>query len=52
VSRLPVVSYAVAVAVARQAIREGVAERAVDDVDRHIAQAIWEPDYPEYEPAV
>jgi malic enzyme len=52
VSRLPSVSFAVAVAVARQAVRDGVAERSVDDIERHIAQAIWEPDYPEYEPAV
>ena len=51
VSRLPVVSFEVAVAVARQAVRDGVAEHPVEDIERHIAQAIWEPDYPEYEPA-
>ena len=51
VSRLPVVSFEVAVAVARQAVRDGVAELTVDDLERHIARAIWEPDYPEYEPA-
>jgi malate dehydrogenase (oxaloacetate-decarboxylating) len=51
VSRLPVVSFEVAVAVARQAVRDGVAELTVEDIERHIAQAIWEPDYPEYEPA-
>ena len=52
VSRLQAVSFEVAVAVAREAVREGVAQLAIEDIERHIAQSIWTPDYPEYEPTL
>ncbi len=44
------VAHTVAVAVAEQAIREGVAE-PVDDVEATIAAEMWEPDYLPYRPA-
>jgi malate dehydrogenase (oxaloacetate-decarboxylating) len=47
----PSVSLAVAAAVARQAVRDGVAQSAASDIERQIEETIWEPDYPEYEPA-
>jgi malic enzyme len=49
VARLRSVSFNVAVAVARQAVRDGVADVAEDAVEHHVGDAIWEPDYPEYE---
>ncbi|MEO8466545.1 MAG: NAD-dependent malic enzyme [Gammaproteobacteria bacterium] len=51
VARLRVVSVAVALAVAHQAVRDGVAGVSEDAVDRAVAAAVWEPDYPSLEPA-
>jgi malate dehydrogenase (oxaloacetate-decarboxylating) len=51
VVRLRSVSFAVAVAVAREAIREGVARALADElIDAAVKQTMWDPDYPEYEP--
>jgi malic enzyme len=50
VTRLRAVSFNVAVAVARQAVREGVADVPDDTIERHVREAMWEPDYPHYEP--
>jgi len=50
VARLRVVSVAVALAVARQAVRDGVAGVSEDAIDRAIAATAWEPDYPSLEP--
>jgi malic enzyme len=50
VARLRAVSFKVAVAVSRQAVREGVADVADDAIERHVDEAMWEPDYPDYEP--
>jgi malate dehydrogenase (oxaloacetate-decarboxylating) len=50
VTRLRAVSFNVAVAVARQAVREGVADVPDDTIERHVREAMWEPDYPDYEP--
>jgi malic enzyme len=49
VSRLRAVSCQVAVAVARQAVADGVADTAAGDVEQRVKSIIWEPDYPEYE---
>jgi malic enzyme len=51
VTRLRSVSIEVAVAVAGQAVREGVARVAAGDVEDLVRQAMWQPDYPEYTPA-
>jgi malic enzyme len=48
-ARLRAVSFNVAIAVARQAVREGVTDVADDAVERQVGDAIWEPDYPDYE---
>ena len=48
VSRLHDVSFAIAVAVVRQAIRDGVADVALDDVERLVREARWSHDYPDY----
>ncbi len=50
VSRLRAVSIAVALAVARQAVRDGVTGMSEDAVDRAVAATAWEPDYPSLEP--
>jgi malic enzyme len=50
VTRLRAVSFNVAVAVARQAVREGVADVPDDTIEHHVREAMWEPDYPDYEP--
>jgi malate dehydrogenase (oxaloacetate-decarboxylating) len=50
VARLRAVSFNVAVAVARQAVHDGVADVPDDAVERHVSDAIWEPDYPDHEP--
>jgi malic enzyme len=50
VTRLRSVSIEVAVAVARQAVQEGVAPVAAGDVEDLVRQAMWQPDYPEYTP--
>lgn len=50
IGRLRSVSCSVAVAVARQAVEEGVAAIGDEDVERRVAAAMWEPEYPEYEP--
>jgi malic enzyme len=49
VSRLRAVSVEVAVAVARQAARDGVAG-VTDRIEQRVAETMWEPDYPEFEP--
>jgi malate dehydrogenase (oxaloacetate-decarboxylating) len=51
VTRLRAVSVAVALAVARQAVSDGVATVAEDDVERAVAATAWEPDYPSLEHA-
>jgi malate dehydrogenase (oxaloacetate-decarboxylating) len=50
VSRLRAVSAAVAHAVARQAVRDGVAAVGEDAIERALAATAWEPDYPSLEP--
>jgi malate dehydrogenase (oxaloacetate-decarboxylating) len=51
VSRLRSVSFEIAVAVAHQAIQDGVAEAAHDDVERLVREARWSHEYPDYVPA-
>jgi malate dehydrogenase (oxaloacetate-decarboxylating) len=51
VSRLRAVSFAIAVAVAHQAIQDGVADVAHDDVERLVREARWSHEYPDYVPA-
>ena len=51
VSRLRDVSFEVATAVAREAIREGVASLAEDAVERAVRATMWDPRYPRFEPA-
>ena len=51
VSRLRSVSFEIAVAVAHQAIQDGVAEVAHDDVERLVREARWSHDYQDYVPA-
>ena len=51
VSRLRAVSFEIAVAVARQAIKDGVAGCALADVERLVREARWSHDYPDYLPA-
>jgi malic enzyme len=51
VSRLRDVSFEIATAVAREAIREGVASHAEDDVERAVRATMWEPQYRYFEPA-
>jgi malate dehydrogenase (oxaloacetate-decarboxylating) len=48
VQRLREVSYEIAVAVARQAVQEGVADIPESEVERRVRQEMWEPTYPEY----
>ena len=50
VSRLRSVSFSIAVAVAREAVRDGVAAVAPDAIEGQVRDTIWEPDYPGYEP--
>ncbi|HVY64382.1 MAG TPA: NAD-dependent malic enzyme [Gammaproteobacteria bacterium] len=51
VSRLRAVSVAVAVAVARQAVRDGVANVGEDQIERAVVATAWEPEYPSLAPA-
>jgi malic enzyme len=51
VSRLRMVSFEIAVAVAHQAIQDGVAVAAHDDVERLVREARWSHDYQDYVPA-
>jgi malate dehydrogenase (oxaloacetate-decarboxylating) len=51
VTRLRAVSFEIAVAVAREAVRDGVAGVSADGVERRVRETMWEPDYPEFEPA-
>jgi malic enzyme len=51
VSRLRAVSFEIAVAVARQAIKDGVASCSQADVERLVREARWSHDYPDYVPA-
>ena len=51
VSRLRSVSFEIAVAVAHQAIQDGVAAVAHDDVERLVREARWSHDYEDYVPA-
>ena len=51
VTRLRAVSFEIAVAVARQAIKDGVAGCALADVERLVREARWSHDYPDYVPA-
>ncbi len=50
VARLRDVSFEIAVAVVRQAVREGVAEVRLDDVERLVRQARWSHEYRDYVP--
>jgi malic enzyme len=50
VSRLRAVSFEIAVAVAHQAILDGVADVAHDDVERLVREARWSHEYPHYVP--
>jgi malate dehydrogenase (oxaloacetate-decarboxylating) len=50
VSRLRAVSFEIAVAVARQAIKDGVAGCTLPDVERLVREARWSHDYPDYTP--
>jgi len=49
VDHLREVSATVAVAVAKAAAVEGLAEVALDDPVRQVRQAMWQPDYPRVE---
>ncbi len=51
VARLRAVSFEIAVAVARQAIEDGVARCSLADVERLVREARWSHDYRDYEPA-
>jgi malate dehydrogenase (oxaloacetate-decarboxylating) len=51
VSRLRSVSFEIAVAVAHQAIQDGVAAADHDDVERLVREARWSHDYQDYVPA-
>jgi malate dehydrogenase (oxaloacetate-decarboxylating) len=51
VTRLRAVSFEIAVAVARQAIKDGVAGCTLADVERLVREARWSHDYPDYLPA-
>jgi malate dehydrogenase (oxaloacetate-decarboxylating) len=51
VSRLHAVSCEIALAVAHQAIQDGVADVAHDDVERLVRDARWSHEYPDYVPA-
>ncbi|HEY8518735.1 MAG TPA: NAD-dependent malic enzyme [Gammaproteobacteria bacterium] len=51
VSRLRTVSYHIAVAVVRQAVRDGVSDVPEHDIERRVRAAMWSPEYPEYVPA-
>jgi malic enzyme len=50
VSRLRAVTIHVAIAVAREAIREGVASVPEDTIEREVEATMWDPDYPLFEP--
>jgi malic enzyme len=50
VTRMRTVSVEVALAVARQALQDAVADVEEAEIERLVRQTIWEPDYPEYEP--
>jgi malate dehydrogenase (oxaloacetate-decarboxylating) len=49
VTRLQSVSFAVAIAVAREAVRAGVADWPEGEIEQAVSQARWDPDYPVYE---
>jgi malate dehydrogenase (oxaloacetate-decarboxylating) len=51
VSRLRAVSFEIAVAVAHQAIQDGVADVSHDDVERLVREARWSHEYQSYVPA-
>ncbi len=51
VARLRAVSFEIAVAVAHQAIQDGVADVAHDDVERLVREARWSHEYQAYVPA-
>jgi malic enzyme len=51
VARLRAVSFEIAVAVASQAIKDGVANCSQGDVERLVREARWSHDYRDYEPA-
>ncbi len=51
VTRLRAVSLHIAIAVALQAVDEGVAEVGADEVEARVRAEMWEPEYPDYEPA-
>jgi malate dehydrogenase (oxaloacetate-decarboxylating) len=49
VEELRTVSAAVGAAVARAASKEGLAQIPIDDADRQVRQAMWQPEYPAFE---
>jgi malate dehydrogenase (oxaloacetate-decarboxylating) len=49
VDNLRMVSAAVAIAVARAAVDEGLAEATLDDPIQQVHQAMWRPEYPKFE---
>jgi len=51
ISRLRDVSFEVATAVAREAIREGAATLDENAVECAVRGTMWEPSYPSFEPA-
>jgi malate dehydrogenase (oxaloacetate-decarboxylating) len=50
VDQLREVSATVAVAVAKAAAADGLAEVALDDPIQQVHQAMWQPEYPRVEP--
>jgi malate dehydrogenase (oxaloacetate-decarboxylating) len=48
---LRAVTVRIATAVAREAVSSGVARTEATDVDQAVRDAIWDPLYPDYEPA-
>ncbi len=50
VARLRAVSFDIAVAVAGQAVRDGVTDARAEDLERLVRDSMWTPDYPRYEP--
>ncbi len=51
VTRLRAVSERIAIAVALQAVEEGVAQVGADEVEARVRAEMWDPEYPDYEPA-
>jgi len=50
VSRLRAVSFVIAVAVVRQAVRDGVADVPTVEIEQRVRQTMWSPEYRDYAP--